>query len=494
MTAHPIRFGTSGWRAIIADEFTFPNVRLAVAAIAEHVCSRSQKPTLIVGHDTRFFSEEFARTAAEVLRAHGVQVLLCDAAAPTPAIAHAILRLKTDGAINFTASHNPAEYHGIKFSGPDGAPALPEVTRDIEERIARLAAKPAAAAALPSNAASDFQRISPRDAYLARLAELVNFDAVRQAKLKIVCDTLHGCGAGYLDRFLATHGISAVSIRTDRDVLFDGTGPDVLEANLAPLREAVLDRGAQVGLATDGDADRFGILDADGSWFAPNHVLGLLYDYLVETRGWRLPGARSVATTHLLDGVARHYGVTVYQTPVGFKYIGELIKLDKIALGGEESAGLSIRGHVPEKDGILAGLLVAEMVAIRRAPLRDQLKTLFSRAGAEYWPLRTNLHLSEEVKARAVERLQGDFSVFRGRHVTQTDRTDGLKLIFEDGSWLLLRFSGTEPVVRVYTEAGSREAAARLAEEATAWILEATPGARSNAVSGSHTPTARQNQ
>ncbi len=483
MTPGPIHFGTSGWRAIIGDEFTFANVRLAVAAIAEHVRRGNPAPTLIVGHDTRFFSEEFARVAAEVLRTRGVRVLLCDAAAPTPAIAYEILRRKTAGAINFTASHNPAEYHGLKFSGADGGPALPEVTHDIEARITRLAAKrPAQPPAADTQQSADgFERISPREPYLARLAELVNFDAIRKAKLKIVCDALHGCGAGYLDRVLADQGIDAAAIRTNRDVLFDGSGPDVSEANLAPLRQAACERGAQVGLATDGDADRFGILDADGTWFSPNHILALLYDYLVETRGWRLPAARSVATSHLLDAVARHYGLTVYETPVGFKYVGELIKQDKIALGGEESAGLSVRGHVPEKDGILAVLLVAEMIAVRRTSLGEQLRALFGRVGGEYWPLRTNLHLPDEVQARAVERLQENFKTFLGRRVKHSDRTDGLKLIFDDGSWVLLRLSGTEPLLRVYTEADSPAAASQLAKQAQAWIFEATPASKSQA-------------
>ena len=485
MARNPIRFGTSGWRAVIGDEFTFANVRLAVAAIAEHVRSRSQAPTLIIGHDTRFFSEEFARAAAEVLRTHGVRVLLCDAAAPTPAIACEILWRKTDGAINFTASHNPAEYHGVKVSGADGGPALPEVTRDIEARVARLASKRATPQeVLADDSENRFERISPRERYLARLAELVNFSAIRQAKPKIVCDALHGCGAGYLDRVLASQAIGATAIRTDRDVLFDGTGPDVSEANLAPLRQAVRERGAQVGLATDGDADRFGILDADGAWVSPNHILALLYDYLVETRGWRLPAARSVATTHLLDAVARHYGVSVYETPVGFKYVGELIQQDKIALGGEESAGLSIRGHVPEKDGILAGLLVAEMIAVRRAPLHEQLRALFGRVGAEFWPLRTNLHLPGEVKARSIARLKDDFSTFLGRRVKHTDRTDGLKLVFDDGSWVLMRLSGTEPLLRLYTEAGSPAEASRLAEDAQAWIFETAQSGKGKATVG----------
>lgn len=465
-----IKFGTSGWRAIIAEDFTFDNVRLAVTAIAGHVLSRNPKPTLIVGHDTRFFSEEFAATAAAVLRAKGIRVLLCDGPTPTPAIAYEILRRKTDGAINFTASHNPAEYHGLKFSGPDGAPARPEVTRDIEARCAELGAPPEPPA--EDAARAELEKIDPRPAYLARLGELVRFDVIRGAGLKLVCDALHGCGAGYLDRVLAEHGIEAAAIRTHRDVLFGGHGPDVSESNLAPLGRAVRERGASVGLATDGDADRFGVMDADGSFVQPNHILALLYDYLVESRGWRLGTARSVATTHLLDAVARHYGLPVYQTPVGFKYVGECIKQDQIALGGEESAGLSIRGHVPEKDGILACLLVAEMMAARKATIAEQLKALFRKVGGEYWPLRENLHVAEEVKKRLMERIQQDVKTFAGRRVARTDRTDGLKLELEDGTWVLMRLSGTEPLVRVYTEAGTPAASKELAAATKQWILE----------------------
>ena len=467
-----IHFGTSGWRAIIADEFTFDNVRRAAAAIADHVGSRSKSPTLIVGHDTRFFSEEFARAAAAVLRAHGVRVLLCGEPAPTPAIAHEILRRKTDGAINFTASHNPAEYHGLKFSGPDGAPARPEVTRDIEERFAGLAARGQRAEMAGKNG---FEQTDPREPYLARLAELVDFGAMRKAGLRVVCDLLHGAGAGYLERALADHGVPVAALRANRDVLYDGDGPDVAESNLAPLREALgasATAGARIGLATDGDADRFGILDADGSFVQPNHILALLFDYLVETRGWRLGAARSVATTHLLDAVANLHGLPCQETPVGFKYVGELIQKDQITLGGEESAGLSIRGHVPEKDGILAGLLVAEMVARRGSTLAEQLRTLFRRVGAEFWPLRVNLALSEDLKARLAERLQRDYTAWQGRRVARTVRTDGLKLVFTDGSWMLARLSGTEPLARLYVETNSPEASSRLGTEAQRWVLQ----------------------
>ena len=464
--AQPIKFGTSGWRSIIAEDFTFANVRLAAAAIAEHVRSRKGNAALLVGHDMRFLGEEFARIAAEILREHGVRALLCDGPAPTPAIAFEIQRRKLDGAINFTASHNPAEYQGLKFSGSDGGPALPEVTRDIEARAAKLGER---APAKPND--SPFEKIDPRDEYLERLTQLVNFQSFRDAKLRMVTDALHGCGAGYLDRALQAHGVSVQALRTNRDVLFDGAGPDVSEENLQQLREAVLANHAAVGLATDGDADRFGILDSDGTWVQPNHVLALLYDYVVETRGWKMPAARSVATSHLMDAVARHYGATVIQTPVGFKYIGELVCQDKIAVGGEESAGLTIRGHIPEKDGILACLLTAEMVAVRRASLGEQLRALFRRVGREFWPLRANLHLPEEVKSRAVNRLKADFSKFLGRRVKSLDRTDGLKVEFGDGSWVLLRLSGTEPLMRVYTEAATLAESSKLASETQAWVM-----------------------
>ena len=471
MTA-TIKFGTSGWRGIIADDFTFANVRLATAAIAEHVRSRKAHATLLIGHDTRFSAEDFTRSAAEVFREYGIRVLLCDGPAPTPVIAHEILRRKADGAINFTASHNPAEYQGLKFTGPDGGPALPEVTRDIEARAAKLGER---APAKPNDEL--FEKINPRDAYLDRLAQLVKFPLIRDAKLPLVTDALHGCGAGYLDGALSAHGIAVQALRTGRDVLFSGSGPDVSEENMKPLREAVLLNKAAVGLATDGDADRFGILDRDGTWMQPNHILGLVYDYLVETRGWKMPAARSVATSHLLDAVARHHGTTVIQTPVGFKYIGELIQKDKIALGGEESAGMTIRGHVPEKDGILACLLVAEMVTARRTSLAKQLGTLFKKVGREFWPQRINLHLAEDVKARAMSRLETDFKTFLGRTVKSLDRTDGLKMEFADGSWVLLRLSGTEPLLRVYTEAATPQASAKIGEEAKAWVMDTARGA-----------------
>lgn len=467
MTSQAIHFGTSGWRGVIADDFNFSGVRRATAAIAGHVRSHKKSPTLIVAHDTRFFAEEFSLTAASVLRDHGCRVLLCREATPTPAVAHAIVHRKLDGGINITASHNPAEYNGLKFSGPEGGPALPAVTKDIEQRAAALKDDPISSREIMD----DFERVDPREPYFEQLTELVCFDVLKKAKGTFLCDAVHGCGAGWLDRILAVHGISAIPIRANRDVLFDGTGPDPSEENLAPLQKAVLEQKALAGLATDGDADRFGILDRDGSFISPNHILGLLFDYLLETRGNNLGASRSVATSHFVDAVARHHGVQLYETPVGFKYVGPLLRENKIVIGGEESAGLTIRGHVPEKDGILACLLVAEMIAARRASLAEQLRDLFRRVDAEYWPIRVNLHLDKDVQARLPERLRREFKEFAGRRVARTDRTDGLKLILDDGSWVLMRPSGTEPVVRVYTESSSPVASQKLADDARRWVM-----------------------
>ena len=476
MATSPIKFGTSGWRGLIADDFTYATVRLAVRAISEHLTSKKAHPTVLVGYDTRFYSEEFSALAVQVLQDHGIKTLLCDTFTPTPAIAFEIQRRQLDGAINFTASHNPAQYHGLKFSGADAGPALPEVTKDIESRVASLVAQESHGLKAASPGTHGAKRnlgelVNLKADYLKRLNELVRFDVIRKSNLKVVADALHGAGAGYLDKALADHGISVEARRTNRDCLFGGGGPDVSEENLASLGKAVKEGGAKIGLATDGDADRFGVVDSDGTWIQPNLILALIYDYIVESRGWKLPAARSVATTQMMDAAAKMHGQTTYQTPVGFKYIGQLIREDKIAMGGEESAGLTIRGHVPEKDGILACLLVAEMTAACGASISEQVRALFKKLGREFHPVRENLHLSDEQKANAIKRVAVDASTLLGRKVVSVDRTDGAKFVFGDGSWMLLRLSGTEPLLRLYVEADSAAATKKLVHEASEWIL-----------------------
>ncbi|MGA7564549.1 MAG: phosphoglucomutase/phosphomannomutase family protein [Terriglobales bacterium] len=463
-----IKFGTSGWRAVMAEDFTFTNVSRAVHGIARYVSSQKSKaPKVIVGRDPRFLGESFCGIAAEILSSYRIMPLVIAEPAPTPAISYAVIQSKADGAINFTASHNPPEYNGIKFSTPDGAPALPEVTKAIEAAIGEFDANPEA----PHAARGELQSIDPRRMYLSRLREIVDLDAIKKADIKIAFDPMWGSARGYSDALLRECGVTVATVHDTRDVLFGGHAPEPDDHLLDDLRVKMREIGASIGIATDGDADRFGIVDEDGTFMQPNYIIALLFDYLVESRGWKNGVGKSVATTNLINALAEKHGIELYETPVGFKYIGELIKRDKILIGGEESAGLSIRKHVPEKDGVLAGLLCCEMVARRGASLGKQLANLFAKVGS-FYPLRENFRLTPEVKEKFTEKLRSDPGEFHGTKVAQAVRTDGLKLVLADGSWVCYRLSGTEPVVRVYSEARSREGLAKLSEAAKAWIFD----------------------
>jgi phosphoglucomutase len=465
-----IKFGTSGWRAVMADEFTFANVRRAVNGIARYVCC--QKPTgarVIVGRDPRFLGETFCSMACDILGSYGITPLVISEPAPTPAIAYAVLKERSDGAINFTASHNPPEYNGIKFSTPDGAPALPEATKRIEAEI--LAYDAAGQATTSSTSKISPQALDPRPAYLARLKELIDFPVIKKAGLRVVYDPLWGAARGYPDSLLRDAGVQVTSVHDIRDVLFGGHAPEPDDHLLDALREEMRVTKAHIGIATDGDADRFGIVDQDGTFFQPNYIIALLFDYLVESRDWKNGVGKSVATTNLINALAQRHKTELHETPVGFKYIGELIKQDKIAIGGEESAGLSIRHHVPEKDGVLAGLLCCEMVARRGKTLGQQLEQLFAEVGS-FYPRRENFRLTQEVKEKFTGKLGSDPQEFAGRKVSEVVRKDGLKLVFDDGSWVCYRLSGTEPVVRVYAEARTQDGLEKLIVAAKQWILD----------------------
>ena len=470
-----IKFGTSGWRAIVADEFTVANIRRAVAGIAKYVTSQSALQgqhghRILVGRDPRFLGESFVAEAAAMLARFGITPEVIPDAAPTPAISYAVRERKTSGAVNFTASHNPPEYNGIKFSTADGAPALPEVTKQIEAAIVALTD----ADIQPGDKAAAFTQVDVKPAYLKRIAELVDFPAIKKSGIKVVFDPFWGAARGYSCHLLRDAGVETATVHDYRDVLFGGHSPEPDDHLLADCRASMKQTGAHIGIATDGDADRFGIVDADGTFIQPNYIIALLFDYLVETRGTdnnRLGVAKSVATTNLINAVAAHHKLPLYETPVGFKYIGELILKDEIVIGGEESAGLTIRGHVPEKDGVLAGLLVAEMVARRGKPLGEQLKELFGKVGS-FYPVRENFHLTAESKAKFTEKIKRDPTELNGLKVASVVRTDGLKLVFDDGSWVCYRLSGTEPVVRVYTEARSESGSVKLTDAAKIWVQQ----------------------
>lgn len=454
----------------MADEFTFANVRRAVNGIARYVASqKTSGARVIVGRDPRFLGETFCAMASDILAGYGITPLLVADPAPTPAIAYAVIKEHTDGAINFTASHNPPEYNGIKFSTPDGAPALPEVTKRIEAEIANFDS----AAQMPTSGSDKppTQPLDPRPAYMARLKEVIDFAAIKKAGLRVVYDPLWGAARGYPDALLRDAGVEVTSVHDTRDVLFGGHAPEPDDHLLNALREKLRATKAHIGIATDGDADRFGIVDQDGTFFQPNYIIALLFDYLVESRGWKNGVGKSVATTNLINALANRHKAELHETPVGFKYIGELIKADKIAIGGEESAGLSIRHHVPEKDGVLAGLLCCEMVARRGKSLGQQLKQLFAEVGS-FYPRRENFRLTQEVKEKFTGKLASDPHDFDGRKVSEVVRKDGLKLVFDDGSWVCYRLSGTEPVVRVYAEARTQDGLEKLIAAAKKWVFD----------------------
>ena len=448
-----IKFGTSGWRGIIGEDFTFDNVRIATQGIANHLKKSNQKGNgVVVAYDTRFLSEKFASEASKILAFNGIQAYLCTRDVPTPCVSFETVRRRAMGAINFTASHNPPEYNGLKFSTSNGAPALPEVTKAIEAEIHALEAK---------NERIDvydkpelIEEIDPKDRYLADLRDKVDSDAIRKSGLRIAIDSLYGTSRDYLDYFLLDAGSEVKIIHNFRDPYFGGFSPECSEKNLGALRTIVGNEGYDLGLATDGDADRFGIIDDRNRFVPANVVLSLLAVYLKRYRN--IPGglARSVATTHLIDAIARKLDIECYETPVGFKYIGELILENKIAMGGEESAGMSMYKHLPEKDGILACLLVAEMVARTGKKLNVLIDEMYKEFGY-FFSKRVDLKLTPALKESLAAKLANPPKEIDGLTVQSVNKTDGVKLIFNDQRWLLFRLSGTEPVARVYAEACS---------------------------------------
>ncbi len=469
-----IKFGTSGWRGILCEDFTLDNVRVVSQAIADHLRAEGLADKgLVVGYDARFMGQDFARETVRVLAGAGVKAYLCVRDTPTPVIAHELLRRGTAGAINFTASHNPYDYNGIKFSPAWGGPALPETTNDIEKRANEMLGE-VVFKDMPLDQAAKkglFEKIDPREEYFKTLHRLIDFKAIADSGMTIAVNPLYGSGRDYIDTILEEAGVKVVKINEHLDPYFGGEPPEPAEEHIPDFIELIKqDDSIALGVATDGDADRFGIVDADGSYIEPNYILALLFDYMIRRKGMRGNAARSVATSALIDAVAAHHGVEVYETPVGFKYIGEYIRDNKILIGGEESAGLSIQGHVPEKDGILACLLVAEMVAVERRTLRQLLTDLYARVG-EIYTRRINLRLSPELEAALPEKLANPPEQIGGRKIKEIIRIDGNKYLFDDGSWMLFRKSGTEPVVRLYGEASTAAALEDLLKAGEAFIM-----------------------
>lgn len=459
-----IKFGTSGWRGLIAADFTFHNVRLASAGVAAYLkeeLSKSDSPlrkrnkVVIIGHDTRFLGREFAMTAAEILTANGIDVLLCDRDTPTPAISFAIRTRKTLGAINITASHNPPEYQGFKFSRENGAPAPPEITKVIEQKIAAISEK-RIAFSYSFPALQKYRTFDPRPAYFNQVRKLISFETIGKAKLSVAVDCMYGPGRGYLDVLLKEAGAKVTVFHDQLNPLFGGHHPEPNAEGMREVSEFVSKGGAKLGLGLDGDADRFGIVDQNGEWLSPNQVLVLALYHLKKNRKWDGAVVRSVPTTHQIDAVAKWLGVKVHETPVGFKYIGALMESEPIIVGGEESGGLSVKGHVPEKDGILACLLMAELVATERKPLLEILKEIQKVTGP-YITERINIKIDPTKKDELLKKLGSGLEKIGTSKIEKTVTLDGFKFILANDEWVAFRPSGTEPLFRCYIEARSEK-------------------------------------
>ncbi len=456
-----VHFGTSGWRGIVGREITFRKVRTVVQAILDVMDGASDGP-LVIGYDTRMLSERFARTAAAVASSNGVPVRLPGRDVPAPTLSHAVRRLGARAGILFTGSHNAPEYSGLKLYTVQGTLAPTELTDRVEERYLEI--EPHwEDVFLPQ---PEFvERSDPKPPYLEQLQELIRWDVIREAGLKVAVDLLFGSAREYLDHILLENGIETVVIHNTRDPYFGGYAPNCTSEVLTRLRDVVRREKADLGLSTDGDGDRFGILDAGARFKESSLVLALVLDYLARHRGLQGGVGRTLSTSHLIDAVAREHGLEVVETPVGFKNFGPLLVDGTLEFAAEESAGLAWAAHLPERDGILACLLVTEMVAAEGATLHELAQRLFSRVGL-YVYRRTQVPRTERLEKRLQELRKRDWDELGGRKVVAVDRRDGLKLVFETGGWLMLRLAGTEPKIRIHAEGRSQEEFRHLMHEA----------------------------
>jgi alpha-D-glucose phosphate-specific phosphoglucomutase len=467
-----IQFGTDGWRAVISDEFTFANVRFVAQAIAEVLRTKcapapfpesaersapcDEPPLVVVGFDTRFLSDRYAIAVSEVLAANGLRVALANADAPTPVISFSILHMGAVGGVMITASHNPPRYNGIKLKAAYGGSAINGDVREVERRIranddsGRRPQRMDAEKALEKGV---LFRFDPFPAYREHLKSLVATEVIAQARPRVVVDAMYGSGRGYLRDLLAEAGAEVVEIRGEMTPGFNGIHPEPIAKHLQPLVEQVVEGGYDLGLAMDGDADRTGVVGPSGKFIDPHCIMTLVLRYLVEERGLRGAVVKTVSTTQMLNRLAAEYGLPVHETPVGFNYIGDRMLNDDVLIGGEESGGISIKGHIPEGDGVLMGLLMTELVARYRQSPEELLAEVMSRIGT-YEYARNDFHVLPFEKAALVAALvQSAPQSLAGLPLASINARDGIKYLLADESWLLIRPSGTEPVLRVYAEA-----------------------------------------
>ena len=462
---NPIKFGTDGWRAVIADDFTFANVRFCAQGVSDYLKQKGlSNRGVYIGYDRRFASEDFAAATAEVIAGNGIKVYLSPKAIPTPFVSFGVITQKTGGGIAITASHNPARWNGFKFREETGASVSSETSLEVEKHVDqafnenKVNSIPFAQALKEKSV--EYLDLTP--SYIANVSKLIDLDRLRNAGLKIAVDSMYGVGAGYFDSLLSGGSTKVTEINSERNPAFPGINPEPIAVNLQKLMSLVPQQKAGVGLATDGDADRIGIIDEKGIFLTQLQVFALLCLYLLEIRGERGPLVKTITSTSMLDRLGELYKVPVYETSVGFKYVAPVMIAKNALIGGEESGGYGFRGHIPERDAIPAGLYFLDfMVKTGKTP-SQLLSYLYSKVGEHYYD-RIDLHFPEENRQAIIKRVRdGAPKSIENVKVARLDTQDGFRFILADNSWLLIRFSGTEPILRIYAETNDTERVKRM--------------------------------
>ena len=457
-----IKFGTDGWRAVISETFTFGNLRLVAQAIADFVLEENgDNPSIIIGFDTRFLSDRYAAEVARVMAANGITAWLARADTPTPAVSYAIVNKQATAGVMITASHNAPRYNGLKLKASYGGSASPKQNRRVEQLLERNLERAHGPNLMGLEQAIKQDKVikfDPSWAYYEHLSTLVDLDIISNGELRVVADGMFGSGRGAISEMLTRGRTRVHNIRHEMNPGFGGIHPEPIAKHLGLLMSTIQAGHWQVGLATDGDADRLGAVDAKGNFVDPHRIFGLVLRYLLQKRGLRGKVVRTVSTTRMVDRIAQAYDLPLVETPVGFNHIADLMIANGVVMGGEESGGMSIQRHIPEGDGVLMGLLLLEVMAEAQQPLHLLVDDLLAEYGpAQY--ARTDMKLTKPVaKAQMVKKLLDDApSAIEGVAIESIQTTDGVKYYLNDGSWLLIRPSGTEPVLRVYAEAPTDE-------------------------------------
>jgi alpha-D-glucose phosphate-specific phosphoglucomutase len=473
-TKSPVKFGTDGWRGVIADDFTYENVRAAATAIASYVLEKENPAKgVCVGYDTRFGSPAFAAVVAEVLASAGIPVQLADRITPTPALSYAVKHRGAAGGVMITSSHNPAQWNGVKYKASYGGSGSPSIMTEIESRLGK---------SLPTTKAAAIEKVNFLPPYVEALEKFADLDLIAKSGFRFAIDPMHGAGAGVVAAIFDKIGVDYVQIRSNHDPLFGGVNPEPIEPHIRACQETVVAEKCDAGLITDGDADRIGAADEDGNFVDPHKIYAVLLQWLLERKKWPGDVTRAFNTTSMLDRIAAKYGRRLHEHGIGFKFVCDLMLTENILIGGEESGGIGIQRHLPERDGLLNSLLVANVMAEEKKTL-GQLVAALQQEYGEHQYGRIDLHIPDALKNATITKARAGVPEFAGMKVEKVETLDGIKFWLDNPeakskpnaakTWLLLRASGTEPLLRIYSESCSKESVQKLLEAARGFAMTA---------------------